>query len=212
LTRCCFVWRNALRLLRPTPGFHLQPAIDPMRDGDIDYSRYTLLELEEALAGINRHQYPGNYANLRAAYERLTATFAPGSPASPPPAEVAAEDDLEPQPRFDADGRYIPNQIPTGERASHMVLSLLLFAYGSYGVWVNDLYVPGRRSRGVHLHDVPAWIMYGAVICACLVMLSVVLDHYDRRNNERHYRLFAATGEGVGWTLFLVSLLWGIFE
>ena len=43
-------------------------------DGDTDYSRYTLLELEEALAGINKQQYPKNYANLRAAYEQLAAT------------------------------------------------------------------------------------------------------------------------------------------
>jgi hypothetical protein len=42
-------------------------------DGDIDYSKYTLFELEEALAGINKQQYPRNYANLRAAHEQLTA-------------------------------------------------------------------------------------------------------------------------------------------
>lgn len=52
-----------------------------MRDGDIEYSKYTLLELEEALAGINKHQYPKNYANLRSAYEQLTANTA----ASPQP-------------------------------------------------------------------------------------------------------------------------------
>ena len=40
-------------------------------DGKIDYSRYTLLELEEALAGINREMYPKNYANLRFAYDQL---------------------------------------------------------------------------------------------------------------------------------------------
>jgi hypothetical protein len=51
-----------------------------MHDGDIDYSKYTLLELEEALAGINRHQYPRNYANLRSAYEQLTA-----NPVAPEP-------------------------------------------------------------------------------------------------------------------------------
>jgi hypothetical protein len=46
-----------------------------MRDGDIDYSKYTLLELEESLAGINKHKYPENYANLRTAYAQLTATL-----------------------------------------------------------------------------------------------------------------------------------------
>ena len=40
-----------------------------MRDGDIDYSRYTLIELEEALAGINENLYPRNFENLRFAYE-----------------------------------------------------------------------------------------------------------------------------------------------
>ena len=43
-----------------------------MGDGDIDYSGYTLLELEEALAGIDKGRYPGNYANLRMAYRALT--------------------------------------------------------------------------------------------------------------------------------------------
>ncbi|MGQ4661623.1 hypothetical protein [Lysobacter sp. F6437] len=66
------------------------------------------------------------------------------------------------------------------------------------------------KRRGVHLHDVPAWIMYGAIICACTVLLSVVLDHYDRRNNEKHYRMFASIGEFLGWPFFAVSLLWGI--
>ena len=40
-------------------------------DGNIDYSRYTRLELEEALSGINKDRYPKNYANLRSAYEQL---------------------------------------------------------------------------------------------------------------------------------------------
>ena len=107
---------------------------------------------------------------------------------------------------------HIPNFIPRKERITNTVLSIFLFTYGSYGVWVNDLYVPGRRSRGSHLHDVPAWIMYGAIVCACLVLLSVVLDHYDRRNNERHYRTFATVGKYLGCGFFFASLLWAIFN
>jgi hypothetical protein len=180
-----------------------------MHDGDIDYSRYSLLELEEALAAINRHRYPRNYSKLRSAYEGLTSRLL-DIPDPDPPSEAAEAEELEPQPRFDEHGRYIPNQIPAGERLTHVMLSLALFAYGSYGVWVNDLYVPGKRGRGVHLHDTPAWVMYGAMICAGLVTLSIVADHYDRRNNERHYRAFAAVGEGAGWTLFAISLLWSL--
>ena len=59
-----------------------------MRDGDIDYSKYTLLELEEALAGINKHQYPANYAKLRSAYAQAGAVW---EASSAHPADVMAE-------------------------------------------------------------------------------------------------------------------------
>jgi hypothetical protein len=106
---------------------------------------------------------------------------------------------------------HTPNHIPASERALHVLFSLLLFAYGSYGLWVDDLYIPGKRSRGIHLHDVPAWVMYGAMICACAVMLSVVIDHYDKRNNETNYRLFANVAKYCGWALFVLSLVLAIF-
>ncbi|QSX79575.1 hypothetical protein [Agrilutibacter solisilvae] len=61
-----------------------------MRDGDIDYSRYSLRELEEALAGINKHQYPKNHANLRAAYEQRAAP--PAETPRPVIADTADED------------------------------------------------------------------------------------------------------------------------
>jgi hypothetical protein len=102
---------------------------------------------------------------------------------------------------------YTPNHIPRGERIASAVVSVVLLGYGSYGLWVNDLYLPGRRSKGIHLHDLPAWVMYAAIVCACLVMLSVVADHYDKRNNETNYRRFAQVGRVVGWTLFGLSLI-----
>jgi len=107
---------------------------------------------------------------------------------------------------------YTPNHIPANERLQNAAFSILLFAYGSYGVWVNDLYIPGKRSRGVHLHDVPAWIMYGAITCACLVMLSVVVDHYDKRNNETNYKLFANIFKYLGWGFFALSLMMAIIR
>ena len=107
---------------------------------------------------------------------------------------------------------YRPNHIPAEERLKNIAFSILLFAYGTYGVRVNDLYIPGKRSKGVHLHDVPAWIMYGAIICACLVMLSVVVDHYDKRNNETNYRLFADVFKFLGWVFFGLSLIMAVIR
>jgi hypothetical protein len=180
-----------------------------MRDGDIDYSKYSLHELEEALSGINRQLYPKNYANLKSAYVLLASSLPTEQVAT---ATADFEEQDEPLARYDKNGRYVPNHISSNERIVHVVLPLLLFAYGTYGVWANDLYIPGKRSRGIHLHDSPAWTMYGAIICACLVMLSVVVDHYDRRNNETNYRFFANLFTSIGWILFTVSLVFGFIR
>lgn len=177
-----------------------------MRDGDIDYSKYTLRELEEALAGINRDRYPKNYDNLRAAHARMIASLPPAPQVEPEDDFLHLERNPPPQPRYDANGRYVPNQIPANARNQYIAFSLLLGAYGTYGVWVNDLYMPARRGS-IHLHDAPAWVMYGAILCACLVMLSVVADHYDRRDNEIGYRLFADVFKVIGWILFGLSLI-----
>lgn len=107
---------------------------------------------------------------------------------------------------------HTPNHIPTSERIKNIIFSLALFGYGTYGVWVNDLYLPGKSTKGIHLHGVPAWILYGAIICACLVMLCVVVDHYDKRNNEIDYIMFSDFFKYVGWCFFAASLILAIFS
>jgi hypothetical protein len=179
-----------------------------MHDGDIDYSRYTERELEEALAGIDRTRYPRNFANLASTYQALT------SKPVPPPADAsphAHEDEPPPVPQYDADGRYLPNHIPAGDRLSYLVFSVLLFGYGSVGVWLNNLYIPAKRG-GQHLHDLSAWVMHGAITCACLVMLLLIADHYDRRDNEIRYWHAARILRGLGWLCFLVSLVLGLVQ
>lgn len=178
-----------------------------MNDGDIDYSKYGQRELEEALERINPELYPRNYANLRAAYQALMGTQ-PRPPIVPPmqPEHVQFEDELPPVPKFDDQGRYLPNHIPAGERLSLAALSLLLLMYGIYGVWTNDLYLPAKRG-GIHLHDLSAWTMLGAFVCAFLCVLVLVADHYDRRDNELNYWRAGRVVRGLGWTCFVLSLV-----
>ena len=83
--------------------------------------------------------------------------------------------------------KYKPNFISFDERTFNVIASIVLFIYGGYGIYINDL----KLRRRIHLHDDPALIMYGAFLCACLVMLSEVIDHYDKRNNEHKYQIFA---------------------
>ena len=86
----------------------------------------------------------------------------------------------------------------------------MLLAYRGYGIYVNDLYIPGKHGPGIHLHDEPALIMYAAFICGTMVMLSVIVDHYDERDNEYKYQIFARVFKFLGWGLFAFSLIWHI--
>ena len=88
------------------------------------------------------------------------------------------------------------------------LFSIILIVYGGYGVYKNDLFIPGKRIKGVHLHDEPAILMYAAFICGCLVMLSVIVDHYDERDNEHKYKTFAKVFKYLGWGLFGASFVW----
>ncbi|AMM51426.1 hypothetical protein TH61_09905 [Rufibacter sp. DG15C] len=102
---------------------------------------------------------------------------------------------------------YSPNQIPPEERGINIVLSLALLIYGTYGIVNNDFYIPARFTKGMSLTGVSAWIMYAAFLCAVLNLLSVVVDHYDERNNEFSYKRFARFTQVSGWALFFLAIL-----
>jgi len=100
------------------------------------------------------------------------------------------------------------NHIPATTRWKYILYSSALIAYGSYSVSIDDLYVSSKRSSsGLHLHGLAAWLMYAALLCAAANLLSVVVDHYDRRNNERNYAAFARWSEIAGWLLVAASLV-----
>ena len=104
---------------------------------------------------------------------------------------------------------YTPNHIPRSERFLNVLYAVVIIAFGVIGLTTGDLLLPGKRTsgpNGVALQGLPAWLMYAAMICACVVLLSVVVDHYDRRNNEINYRRFAQIGKVLGWSLCFLSL------
>ena len=89
----------------------------------------------------------------------------------------------------------------------NIILSLILLTYGVFSLMIDDLYIRGKRSS-VHLHGVSIWIMFGAFLCGAANLLPVVVDHYDKRNNETNYRLFAKCTQVLGWTLFGIGMLY----
>lgn len=104
---------------------------------------------------------------------------------------------------------HTPNQIPRSERVVNVLYAVVIIALGVVGLTTGELLLPGKRSsgpNGVALQGLSAWAMYAAMLCACVVLLSVVVDHYDKRNNEISYRRIAQTGKVLGWCLFFLSL------
>ena len=104
---------------------------------------------------------------------------------------------------------HTPNHIPKSERWLNAVYAIAIIALGTIGLITGELLLPGRRSSGptgVALQGPAAWVMYAAMVCACVVLLSVFADHYDRRNNEISYRRFAQVGKILGWSFFFLSL------
>jgi hypothetical protein len=105
---------------------------------------------------------------------------------------------------------HVPNRIPASQRFLDVLYALVIIGLGGLGLFKGELLLPGRRTSGPNgmvLHGVSAWVMYGAMFCAVCVLLSSVVDHYDRRNNEASYRRFVQAGKICGWALFVSALV-----
>lgn len=102
---------------------------------------------------------------------------------------------------------YVPNSIPASERQANFVLGFSLLAYGYIGLRIDDVMVPLTKRTLLHLHGIPAWLMVGAMICFAAAVLSVVIDHYDHRDNEHHYLRFSKAARAAAWWLFGAALV-----
>lgn len=96
--------------------------------------------------------------------------------------------------------KYVHNQVPLKTRVFRLLGSLGLIAYGILGVVIDDIVIPGKRTA-FHLHGLPAWLMALAMACAAIWLLALVIDHYDRRNNEAIYRAIEEWARKLGWIL-----------
>ena len=102
--------------------------------------------------------------------------------------------------------RYIPNIVSRTERFIYAVLSLLLVIGGAAGLSNDDLLMVTRRHI-YHLHGKEAAIMYGAYIFASLCMLTIIVDHYDKRDNEILYSFFSRFFGVIAVILMFLSML-----
>lgn len=182
-----------------------------MEDGEIDFASYTLRDLEDMFARIDRERYPKNYANLRAAYQHMTSQPEPEPEPEPEPDMPATPPDEAATPTYHPPVklRYTPNKIVRGERVIAVLGTMFLLGYGAWGLMTDGIYLPGARGRrphGMHLHGLSAWVMFGAFLCLAAVMLSAVVDHYDERDNEASYKTFTSWSTALMLALFALAV------
>lgn len=115
------------------------------------------------------------------------------------------------QPIADKTAAYVPNHIPSAVRTESAVLALFLIGYGAVAWFLDGMYLPAKRG-GFVIHGLALNLMVLAMICAALNLAAIVLDHYDQRNNERHYIIFSKVTRFLGWALFALALAADFFN
>lgn len=107
------------------------------------------------------------------------------------------------------DWKYCPNKLTSGERSAYLFKSLALIIVGGFGLYNNDLWIPVKRGNLIHFHNDSAKILYGAFVFISLGLLSIIIDHYDERDNESGYRSFLKFTFICAATLVFASLVYG---
>jgi hypothetical protein len=106
---------------------------------------------------------------------------------------------------------YLPNSVPLLQRIAYACLAVALLGYGAIGVLVDALWIPGRRTTGLVLAGIPAWLALASLCVGAIGLFSVVIDHYDRRNNERHYRRLQSASRVLSLAILVVAGAWHIW-
>ena len=101
----------------------------------------------------------------------------------------------------------MPKSIPLRLRLGYGLAAAILASLAAFSLYFGELPLASHRRPGVTpMTGIALWLMIPALVLGCLAFLSIIVDHYDRRSNERHYRAF------LTWsTRFAVILAGGAY-
>lgn len=193
-----------------------------------NYQNYSNKALLEAFESIDRETYPERFSSLSAIMREkdllvdtpeglqitnsaLEEAYGPQVESEPRPSYTCEP----PTPQYCDEGNYIPNEVPFNKRALNTIVALGIIVYGSYGLYVDELWVPLAKKLVVALSGLSAVVMSVAIVFAAAVLIVEIADHYDKRDNELTYykavRFCRAAGYGSFGTAVLVALVTGDF-
>ena len=88
--------------------------------------------------------------------------------------------------------KFKHNHIPKKTRIFNVIWACILIFLAIYGWLSGSFYFPGRvGSNGVTFTNLGLILFICALITAAINALLVVVDHYDKSNNETQYKTFS---------------------
>ncbi len=85
--------------------------------------------------------------------------------------------------------KYVPNHIPLKNRVINSIIGTIIIIYASVGLYKGELHIPlSRRGSGITFIGNAAIFASIALIFVAIFFLIVVIDHYDKMDNEKYYR------------------------
>ncbi|WP_395342922.1 hypothetical protein PN836_002160 [Ningiella sp. W23] len=189
-----------------------------------NYAEYSDRELVDAFESIDAESYPQRYQSLcelmeskQIVYKSDNNTYTLHDEYAHGVTDDWDESDLPttqyitdaPEPQYDKDGNYIPNQVPLQARIVNSLFAIVIIAYGSYGVYFGELFVPIARNLSIIIYGPATVIMLLSIIAASLTMIIEIVDHYDTRDNEHTYYKFARISASIGVVSFIAAIVVG---
>jgi len=108
---------------------------------------------------------------------------------------------------FNDDERYSPNHIRLASRIFGMFFGVLIFVYVLFALYQPSVFIPFLRGDIIEFTGLARIPAFATLICAVILFLSEVIDHYDKRNNEYLYpkiRFYSV----LGFFVFFFTAAW----
>lgn len=110
-----------------------------------------------------------------------------------------------------SNNQYIPNVISLKTRVLSFIAIVGLTLYVVYSLIVGKIMLPAKRGVLV-LQGLPMYIVVVAFLLWSIRISAIIIDHYDKRNNEYTYKKFGVFIEILAFGIFLLGILFGMIR
>lgn len=107
--------------------------------------------------------------------------------------------------------KYTPNHVPLLTRIIFLFSGLGLIIYTIVGLSKGSIWIFGTGGRSMMLYSSPMWLMALSFFLAASNLLSDVIDHMDKRDNEKSYEKYREISKIAAWICFIGALALNIY-